>query len=184
MNNWTYAQDIPTSDLARRADPAPRTFLSRNGTWDPLRQEPIAELQSLRGENWSWEKQNIPGGSSSLLAEVEGETLEIIAEFEVGSRPQAIALALKCVPASGEETVIGYATKGRTVFVDRSHSGSVDFSPEFSGIHTAELLPIDDTIRLHIFVDRSSLEVFGNDGLVSFSERIFPDPQAWALNYL
>ncbi|MCI0394055.1 MAG: GH32 C-terminal domain-containing protein, partial [Chloroflexi bacterium] len=28
--------------------------------------------------------------------------------------------------------------------------------------------------RLHIFVDRSSVEVFGNDGQVVFTEQIFP----------
>ncbi len=34
--------------------------------------------------------------------------------------------------------------------------------------------PLEDCIRLHIFVDRSSVELFGNDGQVQFSERIFP----------
>ena len=42
-------------------------------------------------------------------------------------------------------------------------------------MHTAELRPIDGVIRLHIFIDRTSIEVFANDGLVVMTDLIFPD---------
>ena len=35
--------------------------------------------------------------------------------------------------------------------------------------------PSGDAIRLQIFVDRSSVEVFGNGGQVVFAEQIFPN---------
>lgn len=35
--------------------------------------------------------------------------------------------------------------------------------------------PSDGVVRLHVFVDRSSVEVFGNEGQVVMTERIFPD---------
>jgi len=35
--------------------------------------------------------------------------------------------------------------------------------------------PFDQIIQLHIFVDRSSVEVFGNSGLVVMTDQIFPD---------
>ena len=47
--------------------------------------------------------------------------------------------------------------------------------PRFPVIHLADLEPVNDRIRLHVFVDRSSVEVLANDGLVSFTEQIFPD---------
>jgi fructan beta-fructosidase len=57
----------------------------------------------------------------------------------------------------------------------------VDFNDAFPGIHTAVMEPIDDIIRLYIFVDRSSVELFGNDGLVSFAEQIFPASDSLSL---
>jgi fructan beta-fructosidase len=39
-------------------------------------------------------------------------------------------------------------------------------------------MPVDGHIRLHIFVDAFSIEVFANDGLVVFSESIFPAAQS------
>ena len=75
----------------------------------------------------------------------------------------------------GEYTSIGYATKGEQLFIDRSNSGQVDFSSNFTKIHTAAMQPIDQTIQLHIFVDRSSVAVFGNNGLVVMTDQIFPD---------
>ena len=41
--------------------------------------------------------------------------------------------------------------------------------------------PIDGIVRLHILIDRSSVEVFGNDGLVVFTERIFPADESLGL---
>jgi fructan beta-fructosidase len=73
-----------------------------------------------------------------------------------------------------EMTTIGYRGKSQTLFIDRSQSGQVQFSDVFPSIHVAEPKPIEGVIRLHIFVDRSSIEVFGNDGLVVFTDQIFP----------
>ncbi len=61
-----------------------------------------------------------------------------------------------------------------TLFVDRRQGGEVDFSPAFPALHSASLRPEDGVIRLHIFVDRASVEVFANDGLVVMTELIFP----------
>lgn len=41
--------------------------------------------------------------------------------------------------------------------------------------------PVDGIVKLHILVDRSSVEVFGNDGLVVFTERIFPSSDSLGL---
>ncbi len=73
-----------------------------------------------------------------------------------------------------EQTTIGYVTKEQKLFIDRTQSGSSDFSDAFAGVHIAPMSPMDGTIRLHIFVDSSSVELFGNDGLVTITDQIFP----------
>jgi len=62
--------------------------------------------------------------------------------------------------------------------VDRSRSGTDGFSAEFAGRHDGPL-PLDDgRVRLRVFVDWSSVEVFANDGYTVITDRIFPAPES------
>lgn len=174
MNNWNYAQEIPTSTW-RGVLTLPRE-LALKSTPQGIRliQQPVAETESLRGQHMGWENVTI-GGENDLLAEVTGETLEIFAEFEVSQTMDADRLGLRVRTGNDQHTTIGYVPKQKKLFVDRTNSGNVEFNPVFPAIHVADLDPINDRIRLHVFVDRSSVEVLANDGLVSFTEQIFPD---------
>jgi sucrose-6-phosphate hydrolase SacC (GH32 family) len=178
MNNWTYAQKIPTSTW-RGALTLPRQ-LSLVTTPQGMRlvQQPISELQSLRSDPVSWQSQTI-SGSSNLLDKVTGEGFEVTAEFKVDAATTADRFGFRVRKAANEFTTIGYATKSRALFFDRSQSGQVDFSSDFPRIHTAEMQPLaGGIIRLHLIVDSSSVEVFGNDGLVVMTEQIFPSPES------
>lgn len=178
MNNWRYAHEIPTSTW-RGALTLPRELvLVQTAVGIRLRQEPIPELQTLRGESWSWENQTLTSGTAPFLDDVKGESFEIVAEFAILDPPTTDRFGFRLRTGSDEETVIGYAAKKQTLFVDRRHSGNVNFDPEFGQIHSATMFPEDGLIRLHIFVDRSSLEVFGHNGLISFTERIFPSEES------
>lgn len=78
--------------------------------------------------------------------------------------------------ADGEETVIGYDTTAQELYVDRTHSGAVDFDSTFPGVQTAPLRAENGKVKLRILVDRSSVEVFGGSGEVAITDQIFPDP--------
>jgi fructan beta-fructosidase len=173
MNNWTYAEKIPTSTW-RGALTLPRELALATTLAGPrLQQQPITELQRLRGKHWNWQDAALPG-AANLLADVSGETLEIIADFQINAATTADRFGFRVRVGQGEHTTIGYATNNPTLFVDRTQSGQTDFSPSFPGIHTAPTGPINGAVRVHILVDRSSVEVFGNDGLVVMTDQIFP----------
>jgi fructan beta-fructosidase len=173
MNNWTYAQNIPTSTW-RGALTLPRELaLITAPQGIRLVQRPITELQRLRGEHWGWQDQTIPVGDH-LLDGADGDALEISADFQVDAATRADRFGLRVRVGKDEYTTIGYATKNQMLFVDRGQSGQVDFSPNFTKIDTVKMEPIAGGIRLHIFVDRASVEVFGNDGLVTITDQIFP----------
>jgi len=62
-------------------------------------------------------------------------------------------------------------------FVDRTRSSDVSWDEHFASRDAGPMwLPGCKTVKLHIFVDRSSVEVFGNDGETVISETIFPRP--------
>jgi sucrose-6-phosphate hydrolase SacC (GH32 family) len=81
-----------------------------------------------------------------------------------------------------EETVIGYDAMTGTVFVDRTQSGENSFGDEFARRMDAPVRLIDGKVKLHIFVDWSSVEVFVNDGEQVITSRIFPDPKSVGLS--
>jgi sucrose-6-phosphate hydrolase SacC (GH32 family) len=63
----------------------------------------------------------------------------------------------------------------RLVTVDRTGSGIDGFSTDFPGVHTAPL-PRSESgkIRLHAFIDHSSIELFINDGRCVMTALFFP----------
>jgi fructan beta-fructosidase len=176
MNNWQYAQDIPTSPW-RSAQSLPRTLALRT-TVQGIRmvQQPVRELQQLRGSRRTLAAQPIGEGATSLARQgIAGTALEIIAEFEVGT---AAELGLKVRTGEQEETVIGIDPRAGQLFVDRTRSGQVGFHAEFSGRHTAPLPVENGRVRLHVFVDWSSVEVFAANGEVVVTDQIFPAPES------
>ena len=147
------------------------------GTWPAfeflLVQEPVRELQSLRGKPFQIANTTVQEANTKLAhADIKGETYEIEAEFEPASADE-VGFRLRKGP--GLETVVGVLPANYAVFVDRTKSGDVSFSKDFSGRYYA-WLPYTQRIKLHIFVDRSSVEVFVNDGEKVMTNRIYPPP--------
>jgi fructan beta-fructosidase len=173
LNNWRYASSIPTTTW-RGAFSLPRE-LSLAATPDGIRlvQQPVPELEELRGEKQEWQNETIVPGEN-LLSGLKGEGFEILAEFQLLPNMDADRLGFRLHDADGMGTTIGYATKSRTLFLERTICEENKFSPTFSGVHTARLVPQEGRIRLHIFVDRASVEVFGNEGLITIADQIFP----------
>lgn len=173
MNNWRYANEIPATSF-RGSLTLPRELaLIRTQEGVRLVQHPIPELARLRGKGWRWDNLKVDGAAAALPG-VSGRALEIIAEFAVPPGLAADRFGLRVRVGAGEGTTIGYGVKQKLLYVDRTHSGQVGFHAAFPGIHVAPMAPVDGKIRLHIFVDRTSIEVLGNDGRVALTDLIFP----------
>jgi fructan beta-fructosidase len=174
MNNWDYGTSIPTSPW-RSAQSIPRDV--RLETIDEkvqLVQKPIPELRELRqGDSSNNQNGLITAGTTTLGT--RGKALEIIAEFQVGTASQ---FGFKVRTGTGEETLVGYDAPAAEVFVDRTNSGQSSFSNLFAGRQTAPLPAENGRVKLHIFVDWSSVEVFGGDGQTVITDQIFPMPSS------
>jgi len=171
MNNWDYGGSIPTSPW-RSAMSIPRdvSLETLNGQVQ-LTQTPIPELRRLRQGDSSNQNLLIPAGTSALGT--RGKALEILAEFQVGT---ALQFGLKVRTGPGEETLVGYDVPAGEAFVDRTKSGQVSFSNLFPSRETAPLAAEHGRVRLHLFVDWSSVEVFGGEGQAVITDQIFPMP--------
>lgn len=73
---------------------------------------------------------------------------------------------------TGEAFTITYDQKSMTLSCDRSRSGLTDFSQHFNVPSSAPL--VRELTSLRIFTDKSSIEVFGNNGEVCLTSLVFP----------
>jgi levanase len=170
MNNWNYAQSIPTAPW-RSAMTVPRELALKTIAGRPqLVQRPVRALEDLRScPAFHRGGGPVPEGATKL--NVSGKALEIQAVFKPAASGR---VGLKVRTGNGEETAIGYDADAEEVYVDRTRSGDASFSRDFAGLHRAPLAPVRGKVKLRILVDWSSVEVFANDGSVAITDQIFP----------
>ena len=121
--------------------------------------------------------EDVTVGDGTLKAPFGGHALEIVATFDA-AEAEASRFGVKVRVGEGEETVIGYDKETGEVFVDRSASGFLP-SESFAATHAAPLeVTPEGEVKLHIFVDAASVELFANDGLRTITDQIFPDPES------
>lgn len=75
---------------------------------------------------------------------------------------------------NGEKVVMQYDVAAHSLSFDRRESGIVDFSQDFPAVTIAPTFETDNKISLRIFIDRSSIEIFGNDGDFVMTNLVFP----------
>ena len=74
----------------------------------------------------------------------------------------------------GDKVILQYNPQSHTLSFDRTESGIVDFSENFPAITIAPTHEDNGKISLRLFIDRSSIEVFGNDGQFVMTNLVFP----------
>lgn len=174
MNNWNYAGFIPTSPW-RGAMTIPKelTLSNVNGKLELL-QKPIQQLNGLLGS--TVHLQNIKINSSTTALPFTGRAYEINTTFELGS---AKNFGLNLRTGSGQKTVVGYDKATGEVYIDRTHSGDVNFSTSFPGVQRAPLaINPNKSLTLKVLVDWSSIEVFSGNGSIVLTDQIFPNPSS------
>jgi beta-fructofuranosidase len=147
----------------------PRVLFSRRD--DLLDVAPAPELQALRKNRYRLTDVAIPTGSPKVLADVQDDALEILAEFELGDA-DAVGVKVRCSPDGAEQTLVIYDRMSQRLEIDRERA-SLD--PEARRDRRGGPLGLDDgeTLKLHIFLDRSVVEAFGNDQ-ICVTSRIYP----------
>jgi sucrose-6-phosphate hydrolase SacC (GH32 family) len=137
-----------------------------------LVQKPAAEMKSLRDLHYQFNGGDLAAANDWLAKnQIQGNRLE----FEIELAPQASGVeGIKLLKGAQEETVVGVDRDRGTVFVDRTHSGNVGFNQKFAGAYPASLLNRNGKVKLHIFVDACSVEVFVNDGQKVFTVLSYP----------
>lgn len=134
-------------------------------------QAPVKELNKNREKQRDWGRTAIAPGSN-LLAGQKGDAFELEMVFDTTNTSATEYGARIRQSADGAQfTSIFYSPQTRELVVDKDKSGN-----GFWGRHTAPLPPdANGKVKIRVYADRSSLEVFGNDGRAVFTELLYPD---------
>ncbi|CAM4088581.1 GH32 C-terminal domain-containing protein [Paenibacillus alkaliterrae] len=176
MSNWDYPFSFPTSPWKGQMSVPRELKLKKNDNGDVrLVQKPVVELETLRGAADSWSNETVTPSSGNLLAGLSGTAYEIVADLELPAQHAATEFGFTVRELGGQKTIVGYQQGAASLFVDRSEAGRNDFTELFRPEQAASLTPDENNrIQMRIFVDKSSVEVFGNDGEAVISSLIFP----------
>jgi levanase len=173
MNNWEYASGTPTSPW-RGAQSLPRqlTVKKIDGQWRLL-QQPAHQLRGVRQDPVQVIRNRSLTATPTSLP-ITGTTLEIKAEIDLGTADKA-GIILRS-DDSGNGTKIGYDRATGQLYVDRTTSGNTTAGPTFPGIHTGPLTLTGNRVTFTLYLDTSSVEVFGGQGQTVITDQIFPNP--------
>lgn len=171
MSNWQYANNVPTRQYRSANTLARDLTLYREGQELYLKSTPSVEVKKARGK-----KVSIPSFKVSEKHEIVNLFEEKQGAYEVEIVIQnagASKIAFCLLNDKGEKVSMYYDLNRKQFVMDRSESGMVDFSKDFPAVTVAPV-NVDKELTLRLFVDRSSIEAFGEDGKFVMTNLVFP----------
>lgn len=171
MSNWQYANNVPTRQYRSANTLARDLTLYREGQELYLKSTPSSEVKKARGK-----KVSIPSFKVSEKHEMVNLFEEKQGAYEVEIVIQnagASKIAFSLLNDKGEKVSMYYDLNRKQFVMDRSESGKVDFSKDFPAVTVAPA-NVDKELTLRLFVDRSSIEAFGEDGKLVMTNLVFP----------
>lgn len=155
MSNWQYANQVPTIGF-RSANTLPRELDLYKDEQNTYRVgvHPAKEVAAVHGER----TKSLPPTA--------------VIEMEMTTNKRNATLTL--YNHLGEEVILTLDANQRTFSMDRTRSGKIEFSSDFSAITSTPLYGNKKKSHLTIYVDYHSIEVFDGDGYWSMTNLVFP----------
>lgn len=171
MSNWQYQAVLPTLQYRGANTIARDLTLYKVGNEYYLKSTPSPEIEKARIKSVSMAPFKVSDKYevANLLEDNKGAyELEFVIKNSGASK-----IAFSLHNTKGEKLLMYYDIMRKQFVMDRSESGKVDFNVNFPAMTVA---PVENTtnICLRLFVDRSSIEAFGENGEFVMTNRIFP----------
>lgn len=169
MSNWQYANQVPTVQFRSANAIARDVYLFRDKGVDYVGSRPVAEMTALRGDAVVSKKATLGELSVKKMFKTPSGAYEI--DLAMASQDGA-TVKLMLSNQKGEYVTVVYDGNMGTLSFDRRQGGDNKFSELFPAVTTA---PVHGKLTsLRVFVDKSSVEVFGNDGRAVMTNLVFP----------
>ena len=171
MSNWQYANDVPTSQY-RSPNSVPRDlslFTVDGETY--LQSAPSPELLKLR--DISKKRSFKVNGTRTIKDMIAGNEGAYEIELTIENQ-HADVIGFRLYNDKGEEVDMQYDMKEKKFSMDRRKSGDVGFNENFPMLTWTAIESGIDELKLRLFVDKSSVEAFGDGGRFVMTNQVFP----------
>jgi sucrose-6-phosphate hydrolase SacC (GH32 family) len=172
MNNWQYANEIPTSPWRSPMSLVREVSLhSVEGSWR-LAQLAAGELAPRAGRSPSFSLAAVEISEGQRVLDGAAGSVQRIEFTATPGTAEEFGLIVRGEGAQG--TRIGIRPAEALIVVDRRESGHTDFHESFASIDAAPIRATDGGYEITVYVDRCSVEVFAQGGRITLTELIFP----------
>lgn len=174
INNWHYANDIPTTPW-KSAMSLPRTLSVKkeNGQW-VLLQQPVKKINQLRNKGII-----IAGGAveNEKKLSVTGTQFEM--ELSLTPAAGTTTCGIKITTGNNTYFEIGYDAAKKIVYTDRSKTTTTDFNNKYKKMSRSEAKVNlkNGAVKFRIFFDNSIAEVFVNDGEAVMTNQFYSNKE-------
>lgn len=165
MDMWE--SEMPTQSNGHKwagAMTLPREIVFKN---NKLYFKPIEEIKKYRKNKYKLEEVEL---TDEIIVDTKGNSYELEVIFDL---KDAERVGLKLRASDKEETVLEYSRENKLFRFNRDKSG---IGPK--GERLTEIDLTSDVLKLQVFVDKSSVEVFLNDGEKVMTGRIYPSKES------
>jgi fructan beta-fructosidase len=98
-------------------------------------------------------------------------------EFEAnGANDLGVKVLLKS--NSKQEAIVGYSLNNEQLYINNTNAGNAGL-PDALGMFVTPMKIERGRIKLQIFVNKTSVEVFGNDGEAAVLSQVFPEENSF-----
>lgn len=166
-DNWAGALTLPRE-----------LVLDKNGC---MQIHPLTELKELRKGQFSATNISIANNQKTFaLVDLQKYGLELILDVDLEQTTASDFGISFADPENSEKVIVGF--RNRELYLDTNDAGTCS-----RGVSAAKLASQGDKLEIRIFLDRSSIELFANNGTVSITSRIYPSshkfvPQLFAID--
>lgn len=167
---WDYAPSQP-SEWGKGIWSIPREYtLRKTDAGIRMFQTPLPALAQLRGKQFSYIKTLKPGVNELRQISEMNNIYELEAEFDVkGKEPFGFNLC----EGDGRRLVLSYDPRSQNLTLDRTNVADVNI-PKFERMSFCHVPLQDGKLLLNIFVDKSTVEIFANNGAAVMTALTYP----------
>ena len=183
MSNWEYARDVPT-ETWRSAMTIPRELkLKKNEKEFVLSSAPVSELSKYVSKTIVKETLTV-NNQKTIITQSEIDLSRVRIQLEM-NHLKSDKYDFTFQNSFGDRLSFGIDNIKKQYYLNRQNSGKVTFSDKFANtISKAPIKNPSNMLKIGVLVDKTSIEVFYNDGETIMTEIFFPNEpfEAFSIN--
>jgi fructan beta-fructosidase len=158
MSNWIYAQQVPTQKWRSATTIARDLSLGVINNEFYLKSMPVKELVFEHTRKMKDSKVNSQNPYQLKITNADVKEFSVTLSNDLG-----------------ESICFGYDQKQDKYYIDRTNAGQHNFNSEFAAKHVAPRISDSKQINLEVIIDKTSIELFADNGYTVMTDIFFPN---------